>query len=190
MQGALAPDHEVTVSAELRHLLSLAGRPHKPRPDPAPDVFAAPATGSACRDRLDAAPSAPTVDVLLRRDGGRPLKLSGLTLVDAGVEGPEGSARLRVFLTDDGRAVAQIAYLPAETLPARPVFRTVRIGSAEDLHRFVSETGPALCFGAMVPRHQDHARHTARAGLALPDFLPGLTRLRRTSPHSREGQHP
>ncbi len=192
MQGAVAPDHVVTVSAELRHLLSLAGLPRKPRPGSGPDEGpgAAPAAGDQTGECPGAASGPPRVDVLLRRDGGRPLKLRGILLVDAGAEGPWGSSRLRVFLADDGRAVAQIAYLPDETLPARPVFRVARIGSAEDLHRFVAETEPALCFAASFLLPDDPARHATKDRLALPDFLPGLMRLRRTSPPSREGLHP
>jgi hypothetical protein len=187
MLAAAAPDHVVKVSGEFRCLVA-AARLHGPSRRTIGDADDAGRWTSL--DRPEPATEAPWVDVLLRRDGARPLKLRALLLCDEAVAGAWGRAHLRIFASAEGRAVAQIAYLPDETLPARPVFRAAAIETAEDLHRFLADTGADLCFATGVARPDGLALLNASDRLRLTAVLPGLSRTGQISSHSSEGFSP
>lgn len=130
------------------------------------------------------------MDAVLRRDGTRPLKLRGLLLFDISRSSGAARSRLRVFATEDERAVVQVIYLPPEILPARPVFRVASAGSAEDVRRFVATVGPEQCFAA-CPRGGDPvARQDLCEQLRLPTSLPGREPPGVSPPLPIEGTQP
>jgi hypothetical protein len=94
---------------------------------------------------------------------------------------------LRLFATADGEAVAHLAYLPPDALPARPVFRAARVATAEALHRFIDDAAPALCLAVCRDAHDLPAHSKACDMLRLPIDLPGLAARERPSVQLSEG---
>jgi hypothetical protein len=188
MQGAAAPVNEATVSDDLRALLadigwrrSGTGTRARDLSPPPPDRPSAASTDSA------QPPAIPWRDIALRRDGMRPLRLRGLLVHRTEVRAGGGGARLSLYATPDGSAVAQLSYEPPGTLPVRPVFRVTPIHGPEDLDRFVGAIGPEQCF-AVNPASLDDTARAACDLLRLPAILPGLARPDAPSRHSCEGK--
>lgn len=179
--------HVARISGELRLLLADAGWIQKP------DIVG---TGMVAPERTAPAPppdvvsTPPWTDVVLRRDGTRPLRVRGLLLFEAYGGGEAARSQLRVFATDDDRAIVQVVYRPPDDLPARPVFRVATANTAEDVFRFLASTGPEECFLAASRGELDIAVQRRTCGLLrLPASLPGLGRAANL-PSMNEGPQP
>lgn len=175
-----APVHVARVSGELRRLLAEARR-HRTHGGPVGDQDGG-ATAAPARMSPRRASTAPWLEAVLRRDGARPLRLRGLLLFDISRGDGAAGSRLRIFATDDDRAIVQVIYLPPETLPARPVFRVAWADSAEDVHRFLVATGPEQCFAASADVRDDVARQDICDHLRLSTCLPGRAPPRSSPP--------
>jgi hypothetical protein len=159
MGSDIAINVEVTISDELRRLLAESwGEAPEPEPIITPDP------------PIDA-PSiaADWQDILLRRDGQRPLAIRGLAIMTRRslIEDPYGAAEqsLSLYLTEDRSVVAALAFEPAQTAPARPAHRCQTIRDQGDLEVFLKEWAPELCFEA--PRDQTHHQYPAAGLLAV-----------------------
>jgi hypothetical protein len=173
--------HEATVTAELGRLLASGGCRRA----------GVSATAVASEDNRTAAPpafpAAPWRDVALRRDGARPLRVRGLLIHRTEVREAGGRSVLRIFATADGDAVAQLAYEPPDTCPARPVYRVARIGGSDDLRRFIRREGPEQCFSVQGALTRSPAAHETCDRLRLPADLPGLAQSDELTLHTHEG---
>jgi hypothetical protein len=180
--GAAAPLHEATVSVELGLLVAaLKGRAVR-QPTPARGTSAV----SAATERSPSSRE-PFVPLTLRRDGARPVKIRGALIHRTEVQSGEGRGLLQVFATDWGSAVAQIAYVPPDGLPARPVFRVAEVGDAAELGDFIDREGPERCLAGCGTGGADAATRAACNLLRLPRALPGLARPEHLTPLSCEG---
>lgn len=171
MCGTPVPAHEATVSPELAHLLAEVGR-RVGRRQSAADAEPAPRPRTPPAVRREA----PWRSFLLRRDGARPVRIEALLIHRTEVRVGEGGSMLRIFATSDGRALAQISYLPPPRIPARPVFRVAPILDADDLQRFIDGEGPEQCFAVDASGIGSLEAQTACNSLRLPRALPGLAR--------------
>lgn len=146
---------EVTVAEELRRLLAFGAggvwcSDHAPSPAVSPQ---------------EPAPSAPVSldwpQIVLRRDGQRPLVFRGLpvmirrctpdTVVGA------GDQTLAFYMAEDRTIYASLTFEPPETAPARPTYHCQKIRSQSDLASFVQGWFPEMSSGAGVaPNSQQH----------------------------------
>jgi hypothetical protein len=129
----------------------------------------------------------PWVPLSLRRDGARPLRVRGVLIHRTEVLAGEGRGILQLFATEDGGAVAQVAYLPPEGLSARPVFRVTQVGDAAELRAFIDREGPERCLAVRGADEGDAAARDACTLLKLPTALPGLARPDYPTHYSCEG---
>jgi hypothetical protein len=169
--------YEATVTAELGRLVASA--------DWRRSAANAPAAPPDHHRTITIQP--PWRDVALRRDGARPLRIRGLLIHRTEVREAGGRSVLRIFATDDGGAVAQLAYEPPDGCPARPVYRVTRLGGREDLRRFLEREGPEQCFAVHEPVSPLSEAHETCDRMRLPVNLPGLVRADELSPYTHEG---
>ena len=184
MSVPATPSIEARVSPELGALLARIGHTHR---RPATRRLASGHDKGSADRQPRSASGEPWEQCSLRRDGARPDRFRGALLFEVTSGADPATGRLRLFATADGEAVAHLAYHPPETLPARPVFRTARITSAESLWRFVSDTGPEACFAVCGSGGEEPAYRKACDALRLPVELPGLAAPERSSLKLCEG---
>jgi len=173
MDAPAAPTLEARISPELRQLLADL---RLQRSWMATGRAAEPGDRGLGGDRQDPLSDdmAPWGQLTLRRDGARPVRFRGALVLEVRSGHAAAQWYLRLFATENGEAVAQLAYLPPETLPARPVFRIAQIDSADALHRFITDTGPEQCFAVCKDASEAPAHRKACAMLRLPTDFPGL----------------
>lgn len=179
---------EARVTPELRRLLAGLRVPRRP---PAERGASETLDHGPHRARQDAAPAAeePWKQLSLRRDGALPARFRGAMLHEVRSDHDPEYGYLRLFASVEGEAVAHLAYLPPESIPARPIFRVARVATAEALHRFIDESAPALCLAVCTTPHGLPAHCSACDMLRLPIDLPGLAARENPLSSSRKERH-
>lgn len=183
MSQLTPPSYSAMVSPELVALLRGCAVPVCD-PAPAPECTQARETDQhAARDAaLSSGPtaSAPPVSgpvwqsVRLRRDGMLPLCLEALPLAES--EGKTDvvcagdpyavTQRVALFVTPAGTVAVQLAFLPPNESPARPVYRAWHVTSAEECSALLESVSAAQCFIVSMQPAQ------ASAGSPRLPFMP------------------
>lgn len=178
MSDVVSPVHQATVLPEVGRLLAAwRGRLLRRHTSVSPQTAA---------PEPDEPSNAPWLQLVLRRDGARPLKVRGLLVHSTEVRTTDGRGLLRLFATEDGAAVAQLAYEPGEDVAARPVFRAQPVRDADELKRFIDCRAPEQA----APGGKDRRRAERPASLPLPWLPPiplGPSRPEHLRLHSCEG---
>jgi hypothetical protein len=182
MNGMVAPVHEATVSSELRHLLVALRRGDGPQQD-------ADVVPQAAEHRQQEGGDAPWIELSLRRDGKRPLKLRGLLIHRTEVRAPDGSRQLQLFAAEGGGAVAQFAYQPADGVAARPVFRVEPVRDTDELRLFIDSEAAEVRVSTAGKDLSRTGTLVPRAPRGLPFNPPGLARPDDFRPLDCEGNH-
>ena len=153
MGTEIAINVNVTISDELRSLLA-AGRGIVAEPDaiapPLPLVPAEPVPAPVNWQ-----------DIILRRDGQRPLAFRGLPIVTRHCASDDLPGRaeqtLSLYVAEDRTVYAALAFQPPHTAPARPLHRCQIIRDQDEFEAFLNSWHPELCFeAARVPTLHQH----------------------------------
>jgi hypothetical protein len=186
MNAPAEPRLEARVTPELRQLLVGLRMPRRPTAEPW--EVDPPYHGSrGARQHAAPAATAPWKQVSLRRDGALPAMFEGALVLEVRSGQDPEHGYLRLFATADGEAVAHLAYLPPDSLPARPVFRAARVATAEALHRFIDDADPASCLAVCRDTNDLSAHRQACDMLRLPIDIPGLAARESSSVQSSKG---
>lgn len=174
------PVYEATVSCELRRLISFSGRSGSVGCDTVAEAAPPPASADEQEHHVCKAPApARWPEVVLRRDGGRPIRFRGLQVYMARSTSPSpavGMGTLSLFAAEDGHVIAHLVYVPPETAPARPVYRVARITDATHLRSFVNANGPETCFSVNEEGTRHPVARPACQAMQISVRLDGIVR--------------
>ena len=152
MAGDPVINVDVMISDELRRLLAFgAGGARVSTVQPA-----------ATQAPQQPAPEVPdTVNwdqIVLRRDGQRPLVFRGLPVLTRNCISARGGGEqtLALYLADDRTVYASLTFAPPQTAPARPAHHCQSIQTQSEFVRFVNGWCPEMSFeaGAAPDSHQ------------------------------------
>lgn len=166
---------EITVSEELRGLVAImrgAKPPIDPRADLQPDpVVEIPLTVKTATVETATPKTASWPEVMLRRDGQRPILFRGLPVFTRSCTAPllTGTAeqRLTVYLAEGDLLYASLVFEPPADACAHPSHRCQPIHDPDEFEVFLKDWLPELSFESVYATGSPHQQYLAAGQVAV-----------------------